>query len=55
MYSDDLETMRAAVKYGRAISEVAQLESTQKARQTYDQHKSEQRPFLRPAEQEGPA
>jgi 3D-(3,5/4)-trihydroxycyclohexane-1,2-dione acylhydrolase (decyclizing) len=37
------------------VSEVAQLESTQRARRTYDQHKSEQRPFLRPSEQEGPA
>jgi 3D-(3,5/4)-trihydroxycyclohexane-1,2-dione acylhydrolase (decyclizing) len=37
------------------VSEVAQLESTQRARRTYEQHKSEQRPFLRPSEQEGPA
>jgi 3D-(3,5/4)-trihydroxycyclohexane-1,2-dione acylhydrolase (decyclizing) len=37
------------------VSEVAQLESTQKARETYEKHKSEQRPFLRPGEQEGSA
>jgi 3D-(3,5/4)-trihydroxycyclohexane-1,2-dione acylhydrolase (decyclizing) len=37
------------------VSEVAQLESTQRARRTYEQHKSEQRPFLRPSEQEGRA
>ena len=35
------------------VSEVAQLESTQQARKTYEQHKSDQRPFLRPSEQEG--
>jgi 3D-(3,5/4)-trihydroxycyclohexane-1,2-dione acylhydrolase (decyclizing) len=37
------------------VSEVAQLDSTQKARETYEKHKSEQRPFLRPSEQEAPA
>jgi len=33
------------------VSEVAQLDSTQQARKTYEQHKSDQRPFLRPSEQ----
>jgi 3D-(3,5/4)-trihydroxycyclohexane-1,2-dione acylhydrolase (decyclizing) len=37
------------------VSEVAELESTQQARTTYEQHKSRQRPFLRPSEQEGSA
>jgi 3D-(3,5/4)-trihydroxycyclohexane-1,2-dione acylhydrolase (decyclizing) len=37
------------------VSEVAQLESTQQARKTYEQHKSEQRPFLRPSERENRA
>jgi 3D-(3,5/4)-trihydroxycyclohexane-1,2-dione acylhydrolase (decyclizing) len=37
------------------VSEVAELESTQQARTTYEQRKSQQRPFLRPSEQEGPA
>jgi 3D-(3,5/4)-trihydroxycyclohexane-1,2-dione acylhydrolase (decyclizing) len=35
------------------VSEVAQLDSTQQARKTYDTHKAEQRPFLTPALQEG--
>jgi 3D-(3,5/4)-trihydroxycyclohexane-1,2-dione acylhydrolase (decyclizing) len=35
------------------VSEVAALDSTQQARTTYQQHKSDQRPFLRPSEQEG--
>jgi 3D-(3,5/4)-trihydroxycyclohexane-1,2-dione acylhydrolase (decyclizing) len=35
------------------VSEVAQLDSTQQARKTYDTHKAEQRPFLTPAVQEG--
>src|SRR3954467_11413300 len=34
------------------VSEVSALDSTRQARQTYQQHKSEQRPFLRPSEQE---
>jgi 3D-(3,5/4)-trihydroxycyclohexane-1,2-dione acylhydrolase (decyclizing) len=33
------------------VSEIAQLESTQQARKTYEEHKSEQRPLLRPGEQ----
>jgi 3D-(3,5/4)-trihydroxycyclohexane-1,2-dione acylhydrolase (decyclizing) len=37
------------------VSEVAELESTQQARTTYEQRKSRQRPFLRPSEQEGSA
>jgi 3D-(3,5/4)-trihydroxycyclohexane-1,2-dione acylhydrolase (decyclizing) len=37
------------------VSEVAQLESTQQARKTYEQHKSEQKPLLRPSDQEAPA
>jgi 3D-(3,5/4)-trihydroxycyclohexane-1,2-dione acylhydrolase (decyclizing) len=32
------------------VSEIAQLESTQEARKTYEAHKAEQRPFVRPAE-----
>src|SRR4029453_17175379 len=35
------------------VSEVAQLESTQRAFETYQEPKSRQRPFLRPSEQEG--
>jgi 3D-(3,5/4)-trihydroxycyclohexane-1,2-dione acylhydrolase (decyclizing) len=35
------------------VSEVAELESTQQARTTYEQRKSTQRPFLRPSEQAG--
>jgi 3D-(3,5/4)-trihydroxycyclohexane-1,2-dione acylhydrolase (decyclizing) len=31
------------------VSEVAQLDSTQQARKTYDTHKADQRPFLTPA------
>jgi 3D-(3,5/4)-trihydroxycyclohexane-1,2-dione acylhydrolase (decyclizing) len=34
------------------VSEVAQLESTQQARKTYDQHKAEQRPLLTPVREE---
>ncbi|TNM61967.1 3D-(3,5/4)-trihydroxycyclohexane-1,2-dione acylhydrolase (decyclizing) [Streptomyces sp. NP160] len=32
------------------VSEVSTLESTQRARGTYDEHKARQRPFLRPSE-----
>ena len=32
------------------VSEIAQLESTQEARKTYEAHKAEQRPFVTPAE-----
>ncbi|HEY7274074.1 MAG TPA: 3D-(3,5/4)-trihydroxycyclohexane-1,2-dione acylhydrolase (decyclizing) [Actinoplanes sp.] len=32
------------------VSEVAQLDSTQQARKTYEGHKAHQRPYLRPAE-----
>src|SRR4051794_3600588 len=35
------------------VSEVSALDSTRQARQTYQQHKSDQRPFLKPSEQEG--
>jgi 3D-(3,5/4)-trihydroxycyclohexane-1,2-dione acylhydrolase (decyclizing) len=34
------------------VSEVAQLESTQQARKTYDEHKAEQRPLLTPVREE---
>jgi len=32
------------------VSEVSALESTQRARETYEQHKARQRPFLKPSE-----
>jgi 3D-(3,5/4)-trihydroxycyclohexane-1,2-dione acylhydrolase (decyclizing) len=32
------------------VSEVAQLDSTQDARKTYDEHKAQQRPYIRPAD-----
>jgi 3D-(3,5/4)-trihydroxycyclohexane-1,2-dione acylhydrolase (decyclizing) len=35
------------------VAETSALDSTQQARTTYEQHKSDQRPFLRPSEQEG--
>ena len=35
------------------VSQVSELDSTQQAFETYQEHKSRQRPFLRPAEQEG--
>jgi 3D-(3,5/4)-trihydroxycyclohexane-1,2-dione acylhydrolase (decyclizing) len=35
------------------VAETSALDSTQQARRTYEQHKSDQRPFLRPSEQEG--
>jgi 3D-(3,5/4)-trihydroxycyclohexane-1,2-dione acylhydrolase (decyclizing) len=35
------------------VSEVSELESTQQARQKYQEHQSRQRPFFRPGEQEG--
>jgi 3D-(3,5/4)-trihydroxycyclohexane-1,2-dione acylhydrolase (decyclizing) len=35
------------------VSEVSELESTQQAREKYEEHKSRQRPYFRPSEQEG--
>ena len=35
------------------VSETSELESTQQAREKYEEHKSRQRPFLRPSEQGG--